>query len=205
MVRLKPGDRVVVATHNAGKLTEMAELLEPYGLETISAGDLGLPEPEETGTTFEANAKLKARAAANASGLAALADDSGLAVDGLDGAPGIYSARWAGPDRDFMVAMEKIENRLNKSGARLPGDRSARFVATVCLALPAGDTEVFVGEVAGHLVWPPRGEGGFGYDPMFVPQGHDQTFAEMTRAEKRALSHRARAFQAMAETCLTRL
>jgi XTP/dITP diphosphohydrolase len=205
MIRLTPGDRVVIATHNAGKLAEMAELLEPYGLDTVSAGDLGLAEPEESGTAFEANARLKALVAAGAAGLPAMADDSGLSVDELDGAPGIYSARWAGPDRDFMVAMEKIENRLGERGAVSPPDRGARFVAAICLALPAGATEIFVGEVAGHLIWPPRGAGGFGYDPMFVPQGHEQTFGEMTRVEKRALSHRARAFRALADTCLTAL
>ena len=184
-----PGDRLVIASHNPGKVEEIAALLAPFAIETLSATALGLPEPEETGDSFEANAALKAEAAAGASGLPALADDSGLVVPALGGAPGIYSARWAGPAKDFRVAMERVEHGL---GAR---DRSAAFVAVLALAFAPGDVALFRGEVTGTLVWPPRGERGFGYDPMFVPECGSLTFGEMEPAAKHKISHRARAFE----------
>ncbi|HKR20853.1 MAG TPA: RdgB/HAM1 family non-canonical purine NTP pyrophosphatase [Stellaceae bacterium] len=190
------GGRLAIATHNPGKLIEIAELLRPYGVETVGAAALGLPEPEETGTTFEANAQLKAVAAANASGLPALADDSGLAVAALGGAPGIYSARWAGPQKDFAAAMQRIEREL----ASKP-DRRAAFVAVLALAWPDGAVEIFRGEVQGTLVFPPRGTHGFGYDPIFVPEGGHQTFGEMTATAKHAISHRARAFAKLVAAC----
>ncbi len=206
--RLEPG-RLVVATHNAGKLREIRELLAPFGFDTVSAGELGLPEPEETGSTFEENAVLKARAAAQASGFAALADDSGLAVDALGGAPGIHSARWAGPERDFARAMRNLEEELQKKGATRADGRTARFVAALAIAWPDGHVETVRGEVEGTLVWPPRGDRGFGYDPMFLPDGFDRTFGEMSGEEKHGgkpgdpvnppLSHRARAFAALVE------
>ncbi len=195
---LERGDTLVIASHNAGKLREISELIAPYGLKTETAAEAGLDEPEETGSTFEANAELKAVAAAIASGLPALADDSGLAVDALDGEPGVHSARFAGPDRDFARAMREIEKRPVDAGATTPQTRRARFIAVVCLASPSGHAETFRGEVAGTLVWPPRGSGGFGYDPIFQPDGHQRTFAEMPPAEKHALSHRARALAAFA-------
>lgn len=202
--RLKPGDTVVVASHNRDKLAEITDLLAPFNLAVRSAADLGLPEPEETGQTFEANAELKAIAAAIASGHPALADDSGLVIDALGGEPGVHSARLAGPERDFARAMRVVEERLVDCGATTPARRRARFVAVVCLASPEGVSETFRGEVAGTLVWPPRGEGGFGYDPMFQPDGHQRTFAEMALAEKHALSHRARALAAFAKARLGR-
>ncbi len=198
--------KLVIATHNSGKLAEFRDLLEPFGLQVVSAGELGLAEPDETGSTFEANAELKALAAARATGLLALADDSGICVEALGGEPGIYSARWAGPDKDFARAMRNIEERLQASGATKPGDRRAYFVAVLCLAQPDGSTRLWRGEVHGDLVWPPRGAAGFGYDPMFQPDGHTRTFGEMTADEKHgwrpgdevALSHRARAFKLFA-------
>lgn len=184
-----PGNRIVIASHNAGKVREIAELLNPLGLAVVSAGELALEEPEETGDSFAANAELKARFVADASGLPALSDDSGLVVPALDGAPGIHSARWAGPERHFGLAMEKVEQALvGKS------DRSAYFVCALCLAFPRGSAEVFEGRIDGTLVWPPRGDKGFGYDPVFCPEGHDITFGEMEPADKHAMSHRARAF-----------
>jgi XTP/dITP diphosphohydrolase len=201
--------RLVIATHNPGKLTEMRDLLGRYGVEAVSAGDLNLPEPEETGTTFAANARLKAEAAAQASGVASFADDSGLVVDALDGAPGIYSARWAGPDKDFRRAMERVEAGLRERDAFTPEQRKAHFVSVLCVAWPDGHREEFEGRVDGTLVWPPRGDKGFGYDPMFLPDGFGLTFGEMSREEKhggadggQALSHRARAFLKLAEACL---
>ena len=184
--------RLVVASHNAGKVREIAALLAPLGVEAVSAGELGLPEPEETETTFAGNAALKARAAAAASGLPALSDDSGLEVFGLDGAPGVYSARWAGPGKDFSVAMQRVEEELTARGAT---DRGARFVCALALAQPDGSVEVFEGEARGRIVWPPRGGKGFGYDPMFEPEGRTRTFGEMTHDEKLPLTHRARAFE----------
>lgn len=201
--------RVVIATHNAGKLREMRELLVPYGIEAVSAGELNLPEPEETGTSFRDNAHIKAQAAVKASGLPAFADDSGLAVDALGGAPGIHSARWAGEDKNFARAMETIESKLKDHGADRPALRKAQFVSALCVAWPDGHLEEFEGTVEGTLVWPPRGTAGFGYDPMFLPDGHARTFGEMTSDEKhglpprgRGLSHRARAFLALAAACL---
>jgi len=190
------GGRLAIATHNPGKLIEIAELLRPYGVETVGAAALGLPEPEETGTTFEANARLKAVAAARASALPALADDSGLAVAALAGAPGIYSARWAGPKKDFAAAMQRVEREL----AGKP-DRRASFVAALALAWPDGHVEIFRGEVHGTLVFPPRGAHGFGYDSIFVPEGGHQTFGEMPPAVKHAISHRARAFARLVASC----
>jgi XTP/dITP diphosphohydrolase len=201
--------RLVIATHNSGKLKEMRELLAPYGIEAISAGEMGLSEPEETGTTFAENARIKAQAAATASGLSAFADDSGLVVDALDGAPGIHSARWAGPDRNFRHAMETVEQKLRERGAATPRQRSAHFVSALAVAWPDGHVEEFEGRVDGTIVWPPRGDKGFGYDPFFLPDGHGRTFGEMTSEEKhglppngKGLSHRARAFLKLAEACL---
>jgi len=190
-VRLPRGSLLVVASHNQGKVREIKALLGPHGIEPISAGDLKLQEPEETGTSFIANAELKARAAADASGHPALADDSGLWVDGLDGAPGIYSARWAGPTKDFHIAMARVEKELRERQAQ---DLSAKFVCALSLAMPHGEIKSFDGEVHGHLTFPPRGTRGFGYDPIFVPQGWDQTFAEIDPQVKNDMSHRARAF-----------
>jgi XTP/dITP diphosphohydrolase len=201
--------QLVIATHNPGKLAEMRELLAPHGIEAISAGELGLGEPEETGDTFVANARIKAIAAAKAARLPAFADDSGLAVDALDGAPGIYSARWAGPTKDFAVAMTRIERLLQERGAKAPAQRRAHFVSALCVAWPDGHLEEVEARVDGTLVWPPRGTAGFGYDPMFLPDGHGRTFGEMTSLEKHGLpplglglSHRARAFVKLAEICL---
>jgi XTP/dITP diphosphohydrolase len=191
---------LVIASHNAGKVREIGELLAPFKIEVISAGKLGLPEPEETGTTFEANAELKARAAARAAKLPALADDSGVVVPALGGAPGIYSARWAGPTKDFMMAMREVEARLARRGAQ-EADRGASFVAVLALAWPDEHLEMFRGEVHGRLVWPPRGDKGFGYDPMFVPDGHTITFGEMEPQAKHAISHRARAFEQLVAAC----
>jgi XTP/dITP diphosphohydrolase len=184
--------RLVVASHNPGKVREIAALLAPFGLETVSAGELGLLEPEETETTFAGNAALKAKAAAEGSGLPSLADDSGLEVFALDGAPGVYSARWAGPDKDFRAAMERVWRELQEKGAH---DLTARFVCVLALAQPDGSVETFEGEARGCVVWPPRGEYGFGYDPIFQPDGHERTFGEMRHDEKLPLTHRARAFE----------
>ena len=203
--------KLVIATHNPGKLTEMRELLAPYGIEAVSAGELGLGEPEETGRTFEANARIKAIAAAQAAKLPAFADDSGIVVDALDGAPGIYSARWAGPNKDFNEAMARIERLLQERGATLPAARTAHFVSALCVAWPDDHLEEVEARADGTLVWPPRGSAGFGYDPMFKPDGFDRTFGEMTSIEKHGLpplglglSHRAKAFVKLAEICLER-
>jgi XTP/dITP diphosphohydrolase len=203
--------RLVIATHNPGKLAEMRELLAPYGIDAISAGELGLGEPKETGMTFRDNARIKAEAAAKAAGLPAFADDSGLAVDALGGAPGIHSARWAGPDKNFARAMETIEQKLRERGAAAPEQRRAHFVSALCVAWPDGHVEEFEARIDGTLVWPPRGDKGFGYDPMFLPDGHTRTFGEMDSVEKhglpprgKGLSHRARAFVKLAEACLER-
>jgi XTP/dITP diphosphohydrolase len=203
--------RVVIATHNPGKLVEMRDLLAPYGIEAVSADELKLPEPEETGKTFAANARIKAQAAAQAAGLTAFADDSGLAVDALGGAPGIFSARWGGPEKDFRLAMNKVQTELVAIGATAPDQRRARFVAALCLAWPGGHVEEFEATVEGTLVWPPRGTRGFGYDPMFKPDGFAETFGEMSAEQKhglppkgQGLSHRARAFMLLAQTCLVR-
>ncbi|MBI3439501.1 MAG: RdgB/HAM1 family non-canonical purine NTP pyrophosphatase [Proteobacteria bacterium] len=188
----KLSGRIVVASHNAGKVREIGELLAPFGVEAVSAASLNLPEPEETETTFVGNAELKARAAAKASGLPALADDSGLEVFALDRAPGVYSARWAGPDRNFKTAMARVWRELEETGA---SDLSARFVCALSLAQPDGAIESFEGEARGHIVWPARGDKGFGYDPIFVPDGHVRTFGEMSGDQKLPLTHRARAFE----------
>ena len=205
--------KIVVASHNDGKLREFADLMAPFGFEAKSAKEFGLAEPNETGTTFEENAYIKAHASAQATGLPALSDDSGLVVDALDGAPGVYTANWAEtPDgsRDFAMAMQRTEVALQERGATEPEQRKGRFVAVICLAWPDGAAEYFRGEAEGTLVWPPRGDKGFGYDPVFLPDGHDKTFGEMAAHEKHgwkpgqadALSHRARAFQKFARACL---
>ena len=204
---------IVVASHNAGKIREINDLIGPLGFSARSAAELGLAEPDETGTTFEENAAIKALASATACNLPALSDDSGIVVDALDGAPGVYTANWAETadgTRDFAMAMQKVETALADKGATEPADRRARFVSVLCLAWPDGHTEFFRGEVEGTLVWPPRGDSGFGYDPVFQPEGYDRTFGEMTAEEKHgwkpgddfALSHRARAFKRFVESCL---
>lgn len=196
---LEAGQTLAVASHNPGKVSEISDLLVPYGLKVVSAGDLGLPEPVEDGDTFAANAAIKAKAAARASGHVALSDDSGLAVDALDGAPGIHSARWAGPEKDFALAMRNVEEALTTKGATMPQDRRAHFVCALCLAAPDGRHTIYEGRVDGTLVWPPRGTKGFGYDPVFLADGLDQTFGEIDPARKHAISHRARAFALMVE------
>ena len=204
--------RLVIATHNPGKLVEMRELLALYGIEAVSADDLGLPEPDETGASFRANARIKAQAAAQAAGMPAFADDlRGQQVDALDGAPGIHSARWAGPAKDFAGAMARIDALLRERGATMPQARTAHFVSALCVAWPDEHLEEFEATVDGTLVWPPRGDKGFGYDPMFLPDGFALTFGEMTSDEKhglppkgQGLSHRARAFLELAEACLER-
>lgn len=212
-MHLPKGTKIVVASHNDGKLKEFADLMGPFGLEAKSAREYGLPEPDETGTTFEENAYIKALAAAKATGLPALSDDSGLMIDALQGAPGVYTANWAEtPDgtRDFGVAMQRAEVAMQEVGAIEPAQRKGRFVAVICLASPDGEAEYFRGEAEGTLVWPPRGDRGFGYDPVFVPDGHERTFGEMSAEEKHgwkpgqaeALSHRAKAFQKFARAKL---
>ena len=197
--RLSRGDRLVLASHNQGKLAEFAAMLAEHGVTLVSAADLGLPEPEETEDSFVGNARLKARAAAAASGLPSLADDSGFCVAALDGAPGIFSARWAGPSRDFGMAMQRVhDERLARGG----GDTRAWFVSVLCLALPDGRDAVFEGRINGQFVWPPRGTGGHGYDPVFVPNGEARSFAEMLESEKNAISHRGRAFGQFRDGCL---
>jgi XTP/dITP diphosphohydrolase len=200
---------VVIATHNPGKLAEMRELLAPYGIEAQSAGELKLAEPEETGTSFAANARIKAEAATKATGRVSFADDSGLVIDALGGDPGIHSARWAGPDKDFRYAMNRIQTLLIEREAKLPEQRRAHFIAALCLAWPDGHLEEFEGRVDGVIVWPPRGDAGFGYDPLLLPDGFDRTFGQMSALEKhglpphgKGLSHRARAFVMLADACL---
>jgi len=190
--------KLVIASHNPGKVREIAALLEHFGCEVVSAGDLGLGEPEETGATFAANAELKARAAAQSSNLPALADDSGLAVTALGGEPGIFSARWAGPDKDFAHAMKTVEDRLSGKD-----DRSAHFVCALAMCWPDGHVEAFKGRVDGTLVWPVRGSQGFGYDPMFMADGYDITFGEMEPNEKHRISHRADAFRKLVDGCFS--
>jgi len=191
------GARLVIASHNPGKVREIRELVLPFGVEVVSAGELGLPEPEETGDTFAANAALKARAAADAAGLPALADDSGLVVPALDGAPGIYSARWAGPSKDFSLAMQRVQTALGDNP-----DRRAAFVCVLAVAWPGDRLRDFEGQVDGSLVWPPRGDRGFGYDPMFLPAGGRLTFGEMAPDAKHAISHRAIAFRRLVDGML---
>jgi XTP/dITP diphosphohydrolase len=193
--KLSRGMRLVVASHNPGKVTEIADLIGPFGLDAVSAAELGLPEPEETEVTFAGNARLKAVAAATASGQPALSDDSGLEVGALDGAPGIYSARWAGPAKDFALAMRRVHEEVVARGRRAERDTAANFTCALCLAWPDGQSRIFEGKVFGTLVWPPRGTKGFGYDPMFVPEGGTLTFGEMDPAAKHEISHRARAFE----------
>jgi XTP/dITP diphosphohydrolase len=200
---------VVIATHNPGKLQEMRELLAPYAIDAVSAGDLKLAEPDETGKTFAANARIKARAATKATGLPAFADDSGLVIDALDGDPGIHSARWAGPDKDFRGAMNRIQTLLIEQDAKTPERRRAHFIAALCIAWPDGHLEEFEGRVDGVVAWPPRGDKGFGYDALFRPDGFAQTFGEMSAQDKHGLppnglglSHRARAFVKLAAACL---
>ena len=202
--------KVVIATHNQGKLREMRELLGPYGVELISAGELGLPEPVEDGMMFAENAAIKAVAATTASGLPALSDDSGICIDALDGAPGLFSANWAGPGKDFAPALARVQAELAKRGATTPATRRAHFVSALVIAWPDGHQELFEGRVFGEILDAPRGTGGFGYDPIFRPDGHDKSFGEMTAQEKHGipadgsagLSHRARAFHALAAACL---
>lgn len=209
-LRLLAAGPIVIASHNRGKIREIQDLLEPFEFKVRSAADLGLSDPEETGETFAENAVLKAEAACRVCGLPALADDSGLAVDALGGAPGIHSARWAGPERDFALAMRNIEEKLQAAGATSADKRRAHFVSVLALALPKSETVTFTGTVDGTLVWPPRGKMGFGYDPVFLPDGHERTFGEMSAEEKHGwspggppgLSHRARAFAAFAAACL---
>ncbi|WP_196260349.1 RdgB/HAM1 family non-canonical purine NTP pyrophosphatase [Pelagibacterium limicola] len=208
-LKLNRGERLVLATHNHGKLVEFQDMLEGFGLDIVSAGELGLDEPEETGTTFVENARLKAHAAAKASGQIALSDDSGISVDALDGAPGVYTADWAGVPRNFQNAMQKVEDLLIEKGVTAPHQRRAQFNAVLCLAHPDGRDTIFEGICPGTLIWPPRGEMGHGYDPMFMPDGHQKTFGEMTAQEKHAwapgrtgLSHRARAFAKFVEASL---
>ena len=191
MIRLHPGDRLVVASHNPGKVREINDLIAPFGITTLGAAELGLAEPEETGATFAENAALKAEAAARASSLPSLSDDSGLCVAALDGAPGIYSARWAGPEKDFRIAMRRIEDELRAKGSP---DTRAHFVCALALAAPGAETQIYEGRVYGSLTFPPRGDKGFGYDPIFVPEGHRFTFGEMEPSAKHAMSHRAKAF-----------
>lgn len=204
---------IVVASHNKGKIAEIADLIRPFGFSAKSAAELNFEEPDETGTTFEENAAIKALASARASGLPALSDDSGLVIDALDGAPGVYTANWAETadgSRDFAMAMQKVEDALQERGASAQSARSCRFVSVLCLGWPDGHTEFFRGEIEGTVAWPPRGVSGFGYDPVFQPEGYETTFGEMTAEEKHgwkpgdaaALSHRARAFKIFVETCL---
>jgi XTP/dITP diphosphohydrolase len=195
--RLAPGERLILATHNKGKLAEIADLLHPLGLEVVSAGDLGLPEPVEDAPDFTGNAQIKALAAAHATGLTALADDSGFCVAALNGRPGVHSARWAGPDKDFTAAMARVNREIGENP-----DHRAWFIAALCLGWPDGHTETFVGRVDGTAVWPPRGALGFGYDPMFLPTGAAQTFGEMLSEAKHAVSHRAQAFAQLLAACL---
>lgn len=193
----------MVASHNPGKVREIQALLEEFGVTPISAGDMGLPEPVEDGDTFIANAEIKALAAARATNIVSLSDDSGFAVDMLDGAPGIYSARWAGPKKDFALAMQTVEDKLVEKQANEPAKRSASFICALTLAWPDGHTESFEGRIEGTSVWPPRGNNGFGYDPVFVPSGYDQTFGEMDPSAKHAMSHRANAFRQLIDACFS--
>lgn len=198
--RLAHGERLVIASHNPGKLAEFDQLMQGRGLTLVSAGTLGLPEPDETEDSFLGNAILKARAAAHASGLPALSDDSGFCVRALDGAPGIYSARWAGPGRDFAPAMQRVRTEVDSSAT--PADSVAWFISVLCLAWPDGQVKSFEGRIDGNFRWPPRGSNGHGYDPVFEPEGDPRRFAEMPETEKNAISHRARAFTAFAAACL---
>lgn len=202
MTRKLEAGKLVIASHNAGKVREIQELLTPFGMEVVSAGDLNLPEPDETGETFQENALIKSEAAAKAAQLPALADDSGLAVTILGGAPGIYSARWAGPRKDFQLAMKKVQDAISEFDTiEVKADRSAAFICALSITWPDGHSEVFEGRVNGQMVWPPRGEKGFGYDPTFQPDGYDITFGEMEPAAKHEISHRADAFKQLVAAC----
>jgi XTP/dITP diphosphohydrolase len=196
------GEKVLIATHNKGKLEEFREILAPFGVTVVSAGELGLAEPAETETTFEGNARIKAVAAMKASGIITISDDSGLCVDALDGAPGVYTADWAGPSRDWMMAMRTVEEKLQAAGATTPENRTAQFMATLCVLWPSGEDRIFVGKVPGVLTWPPRGKMGHGYDPVFVPDGERQTFGEMSHEKKNSISHRARAVELLVKALL---
>ena len=191
------GETLLIATHNKGKLEEFAQLLKPYGVTAVSAGELGLPEPAETENTFVGNARIKAQSAMQATGLIALSDDSGLCVEALDGEPGVYTADWAGPDRDWTRAMRLVEEKLQARHATTPDHRRAEFVCTLCVLWPDGEERIFEGKAHGHLTWPPRGQLGHGYDPMFVPLGETRTFAELDPAEKNKISHRAAALESL--------
>jgi XTP/dITP diphosphohydrolase len=201
MRKLEAGGKLVVASHNSGKIREIDDLIRPFSLSAVSAGALGISEPEETETTFAGNARLKALHSARSSGLPALSDDSGLEVDALDGAPGVYSARWAGSSKDFAAAMRLVADKLIARQSWDPAPR-ANFTSALCLAWPDGETQIFEGRVFGTLVWPPRGSRGFGYDPMFLADGQNRTFGEMEPAAKHAISHRARAFKLFVDACL---
>ncbi len=194
--------KIVIATHNKGKLEEFAQLLAPYGVSTVSAGEMGLPEPVETESTFKGNARIKALSAMKGSGLIAIADDSGLCVDALDGAPGVYTADWAGPSRDWSMAMRLVEEKLQALGAAAPEQRRCAFHCTLCVMWPSGEEGFFEGIAKGHLTWPPRGQLGHGYDPMFVPDGGTKTFAELDPTEKNRISHRARALEQLTRDLL---
>jgi XTP/dITP diphosphohydrolase len=200
--KLKSGDSLVIATHNPGKVWEFEQLFAPYGIKPVAASEFGTPEPEETGETFADNALLKASITAMVTGQIALADDSGLCVEALGGAPGVYSARWAGPGKDFSVAMARVQAELEALGATTPEARRAAFVCVLCLAGPAGEAEFFEGRVEGCVTWPARGANGFGYDPIFVPDGYDMTFGEMEPSLKYTMTHRARAFAKFKAACL---
>ncbi|MCA0431670.1 MAG: RdgB/HAM1 family non-canonical purine NTP pyrophosphatase [Proteobacteria bacterium] len=195
MKRTLRGEKVLIATHNKGKLEEFREILAPFSVTVVSAGELGLAEPEETESTFEGNARIKAQAAMEATGLITISDDSGLCVDALDGAPGVYTANWAGPNRDWMMAMRTVEEKLQAKGATAAAQRTASFMATLCVLWPDGEERFYVGKVPGHLSWPPRGAFGHGYDPVFVPDGETTTYGEMSHEKKNSLSHRARAVE----------
>ena len=199
--RLKAGDKLIVASHNEGKVSEIRALLKPYGIITVSAAELDLPEPEETGLTFAENALIKAESAAVGAGFAALADDSGLEVAALGGEPGIYSARWGGEAKDFDLAMKRVHEELENKGATEPSSRKANFMCALCIAYPDGTHQTFEGRVFGHITWPMRGDNGFGYDAIFTPDGHNITFAEMEPAAKHDMSHRAEAFKLFVEAC----
>ena len=202
MKRKLHGNRIVVATHNKGKLAEFTELLMPHGVNAVSAAELGISEPQETESTFAGNARIKAMNACKASGLIAISDDSGLCVDMLGGDPGVYTADWAGPSRDFSMAMRLVEDKLRANNAATPGERRATFVCTLCVRWPDGEERLYEGRAMGHLVWPPRGKLGHGYDPVFVPDGETRTFGEMDNACKNRLSHRARALEKLTRDLL---
>ncbi len=201
MRKLERGMKLLVASHNPGKVREINALIEPFGLEAVSAAELDIPEPVEDGVTFGENAAIKALACAKHANMVALSDDSGLEVEALDGQPGIYSARWGGEEKDFDLAMEKVLRALENVGASNKEQCRANFTCALCLAWPDGETQIFEGKVFGHITWPIRGKNGFGYDPLFVPDGHDLTFGEMDSDKKHKMSHRANAFKLFVEAC----